>query len=591
MPKRILVCYSSQTNTAERLAEDFARELNACFKRGGTCEVRNIRDVRVDDLKNWDLVCFFISSYGDGEQCDDGLDFFASVKALEDMYFEKLGYPPFTLFGLGSSLYDLYQGASVDFYKELTRCSLHSLGKFGKGDDGIGTLIDDYDEWMFDLLPLISDFLEIPFSDTSEEYHAAFSTIDLPLKTCPGPYRDSVKPPFHVDKPYLAQIHEIRELSGETGAKMVIHAGIDLDDSKLHYTTGDHIGIYPANSDQDVELFLNTFGLYERRNQIIKVIPTDRMSTKLFFPNPTTYWQLSKYFLEINSCLNRKMVRTIGKAFTGPINRVKLLELTKDRGTFMKKVTSNHDTITTFLRGFDTDWSCVPFSFLLESLGPLRPRYYSISSSSLKQPTVVDITVSLVIEGNFQGVFSRNVMEVYQADNHPKLPIFLEQTKFRLPYDTRKPILMVCAGVGVAPFRGFVQERCEQRQRKPSASFGKMYLYYGLRHLKKDLLYRDEWKEYEDILGPEGLELKFAESRNGGKKYVQDLLKEDTQLIGDLIIKQGCYIYVCGASNTMNKGVSKELIDILKTFKGDIKQADRYLRYQKVVGKYKEDVW
>ncbi|GMF01133.1 unnamed protein product [Ambrosiozyma monospora] len=212
---------------------------------------------------------------------------------------------------------------------------------------------------------------------------------------------------------------------------------------------------------------------------------------------------------------------------------------------------------------------------------------------------------------NFKGVCSNNLLDLQDSNGSGgksydlqgpngryqrcKLPVFIRRSRFKLPLNLEKPIIMIGPGTGVAPFRGFIEHRIEQfKKLQKKEKMGKLYLFCGSRN-EDDLIYADEWKQYKETLGDK-FEIAVAFSRdvkNGGKKvYVQDLLLEREKLIGQLIVEEGCHVYVCGDAKGMSKGVSKTLIDILSIHEGgDLKKGDKLFRGLRTGGKYHEDVW
>ena len=119
---------------------------------------------------------------------------------------------------------------------------------------------------------------------------------------------------------------------------------------------------------------------------------------------------------------------------------------------------------------------------------------------------------------------------------------FRAETSFRLPADPTKPVMMIAAGTGLAPMRGFWMKRGEQLTSGQQP--GKTVLYFGCRKRSMDLLVGET-----DRLAASGLQFErhLALSQEDGvkKQYVQDIVMEDFMMVYK-IIKDDGHIYVCG---------------------------------------------
>jgi NADPH-ferrihemoprotein reductase len=167
-------------------------------------------------------------------------------------------------------------------------------------------------------------------------------------------------------------------------------------------------------------------------------------------------------------------------------------------------------------------------------------------------------------------------------------------------------VYLICAQ-GVAPFRGFVQERVALARRTlekngPDAlkDWGPMYLYYGCRRSSQDFLYKDEWSEYAAELGSKFI-MRTAYSREtpGQKVYVQNMMWNDRETLAELIADGKAYIYICGDAKGMCKDVEDGLIKMLGERKvrtkggtGDIeKEGAAELKMLKDRSRMMLDVW
>ncbi len=131
---------------------------------------------------------------------------------------------------------------------------------------------------------------------------------------------------------------------------------------------------------------------------------------------------------------------------------------------------------------------------------PLRPRYYSISSSPLVDAGVCSITVGVLEgpalsgRGEFRGVCS-NYLAVQPADATVYAFVRKPTIPFHPPENPHLPMIMIGPGTGIAPFRGFLLERAALK--KQGAPVGESLLFFGCRDPIQDFLYEDEMRGFE----------------------------------------------------------------------------------------------
>ena len=234
----------------------------------------------------------------------------------------------------------------------------------------------------------------------------------------------------------------------------------------------------------------------------------------------------------------------------------------------------------------------LPPNVYLEWLRPLRPRYYSISSSPLADARICAVTVAVVDEparsgrGAFKGTCSN-----YLKQQPPRNAIYAftrsPQMTFRPPDDPAIPIIMVGPGTGIAPFRGFLQERAALKAK--GAQLGKSLLFFGCR-TPNEFIYQDELQAWADQ-GITAFCTAFSRVEGQPKTYVQDQIRAHADAVWQMI-QDGAVIYVCGDASRMEPDVRKAFAAIYQAKTGDSEQqAADWLDQMTGANRYLADVW
>ena len=342
----------------------------------------------------------------------------------------------------------------------------------------------------------------------------------------------------------------------EGSYKETNHYAVSIKGSGIRYKPGDSMGFYPTN---DVELAKQTVrAIGARRSVIINTKETGEI--ELF-----------------DALLNRFTIHRAGKKFLSAV--VSKMKKGKDKDN-LNEILQDRDKTDEYL--FTRD--CIdilkecPVHFeaqeFIDTLSPITPRLYSISSSPKAHPGEIHLTIAIVKYNNFDrdryGLATGHLAKEVEV-NKTKIPIYVQPTKeFILPEDKSKNIIMVGPGTGIAPFRAFIEHR------KATEATGKNWLFFGEVNQESTFFYNDEWAEY--MKGGDLDKLTTAFSRDQEDKiYVQHRLLTNGKEIWEWL-ENGAYFYVCGDKQYMAKDVHKALIEIAeKEGKMKKKDAENYI--------------
>jgi len=159
--------------------------------------------------------------------------------------------------------------------------------------------------------------------------------------------------------------------------------------------------------------------------------------------------------------------------------------------------------------------------------------------------------------------------------------------RFRLPEDPARDIIMIGPGTGVAPFRGFLQERAALKA--AGKTLGPAILFFGCRHPDQDFIYREELEAF----AAQGVcELRTAFSRHEGKRvYVQDLVKAEARKLWAML-EAAAHVYVCGDGSRMEPDVKRALVDMYCDEKEvSAEEGEAWIERMGAENRYNLDVW
>ena len=424
-------------------------------------------------------------------------------------------------------------------------------------------------------------------------------------------------PPYGV---FSARLHHARELTRPGAEKRTYHFDIDVTDypkesGDVDFIVGGAIGIQAPNSPAIVDEVFNHLCIptYLRDKPITLDTNKGRWPTIWGDDRPrslvTTRRELLTWCSDLQSYPpTKQLFRLLAEHSSAANERQILFYLSSAQGqaAFCDLRTAQHITVPHLLTAFPS--AQPPMSHLLTVLQPLMPRFYSLSQDpqlscvgasdkegSTVRRRLVEIAVTVHDSPHYRdglrtGVGSgflertaRQIIDAEQAGIDPasldlRIPMFrgLMANPLAREFVTDGPMLLIGAGVGIAPFRGFVQRRL-----KSANCANKVWVLQGVRDSLLDELYSGEWGVEEDQVK------KVVESRRGEGRYVQEEVRHQADLVWYVINSLDGRVFVCGSGKGMGEGVERALVDVVMD-KGGVRkeEAEAFWEGKRAAGQY-----
>jgi len=535
--QQLTILYGSQTGNCRLLAETYAQVSQT---KGIKSQVISLADYKPRQIIKEKFLVLIISTHGEGEAPDDAQIFYEYLFSNKNPKLSSLKY---SILALGDSSYENYCQTGMDFDEQLQKL-------------GAQAVIDRVD-------------CDLDFEDLAENWqqktvsYFAKNLVDpnnkiTPLSLIKSPSQTN----YNRNNTYSAEILTIQKITTRDSTKNVYHIELDIDGSAITYQAGDSLGVVTNNSESIVEKFAQIHHFNTKKT--------------------VTYKHSEVSFKQALLTLEISLINKLFLKFYAQIIQSDALKLiTDDHQLFLQYVSQRQLSDV-----FEEYPGEISEQQLVSNLLKITPRLYSIASSYQTNSEELHLTVALVessINHPVNGLVSGLLCD--QSSEGDRINVYVENNQnFSLPQDHKTPIIMIAAGTGIAPFRGFLQER-ENVQ-----ATGENWLFFGNPNFEHDFLYQLELQKYHENGTLGAIDLAFSRDQPQ-KIYVQDRIKQRAEKIWQWL-EDGAHLYICGNKDYMAKAVEAELLSLIKTHGNkNTEQAQSYLATLKLNKRYQKDVY
>jgi len=417
----------------------------------------------------------------------------------------------------------------------------------------------------------------------------------LPAETPGAPADVLARFYFEADKAKVLKVRELRQAPLPEEGLSTVEVEIDAANNLKDYSVGGTLSLLPESDPSDIKAMLPFFNLSPADlTKYLTFVVGAGDKLKQPFPTPCTLNEALSRYCDLARAPSKKMLNALHSKLADLEAKERLGKLLKDEEALKLLQSSEYCCrMHEFWTLLGVTRLCLG-DFLL-NCPRQKAREFTIASSPKASPGKISICVSLssheqpdltsifdvlakkgiaasTFAASSRGRFFGNcsswlssrlkVGDIVLAKQRP--------SPLKLP-EKDVPIIMVGAGAGVAPFRGFWETLRKGSQTAPAV------LFFGCRHPDKDWLYKEDMNGAVRLAGRCGALAKMqvgpkrplaslfpAFSRPDNvqeKRYVQDSIRDQASMLKTAMANDG-YVFICG-STAMGNAVLDALADSL----------------------------
>ncbi|KAI8976616.1 fatty acid hydroxylase [Trametes punicea] len=569
--QKLYIVYGSNTGTSQTFAQRIASDAPSHGFRATMATLDSI----VGHLPTDGPLVIVTASF-EGEPADNAAHFFEWLQNLKGNEVQDVKY---AVFGCGNRDWvRTYQRVPKLIDELLEARGGKRLQERGVGDAQAAEFFQVFDEWEAQLWKTLAlEYgVKVEKSDAAHTSGISFKTVDA------GTSRAAI---LRQPDAELGRVLENRLLTSPNAPEKR-HIEFQLPEHMM-YRAGDYLAVLPHNPARDVHRVLSRFALPAEQ----QIVLSAEGPTSLPVDRPISIFSLLSGYVELSQPATSRDLRSLLAVESSDATKAALQDLTE---SYAEKVMAKRLSLLDILE--DHPDIRLQFTDFLEMLPPMRIRQYSISSSPLHDPQRPSLTVSVVeapaLSGRkdpFLGVASTFLASLRPGDM-VQLAVRGSSVMFHPPEDVTIPMIMFAAGSGLAPMRGFLQERAMQK--KAGRDVAKSTLFFGCRSPDEDFLYSDsDLKEWQE-LGILDVRPAFSRcpEKSFGCKYVQDRVWYDRAIVKEAYDHQNAKLFTCG-SGKMAQGIKKVLTKLIKESRNCSDEEAARLFERAIQGRYATDIF